>query len=124
MAAHLGVLWSYRIGVIKGGGRVQLGVWELEGPIPSAMEVLDGNAPDAYGAMQTFTKQTKILLLQVWDNPGVFQLSADGSTYEDEVEVDPDKNLGSWYHRYAARGFRVKNKTGAAVARYQVIPFW
>lgn len=120
-----GSFWGYRELLLKiVGGRVTLPLWELEGIVPHAMQVFKGDAPDEYAAIQTFSKKSAILLLQVWQNPGIFQLSYDGVEYQDEVEVDPEKNLGSWFHRYEAKGFRVKNKAAGSVAKYQVIPFW
>jgi len=124
MAHYVGLFYGYRESVISGWiGRIALPLWELDGPVPSQMRVYTGNAPDAYGAMITFPWQSEILLLQVWDKTAIFQVSKDGVTYEEEKEVDPDKYFGSWFHRYAAYGFRVKNKTAGQVARYQVIPF-
>lgn len=102
-------------------GRVMLPLFELDGPVPHQMKVYKGDAPDSYGDMTVFPWQTEIVLLQVWSSKGVFQLSSDGAGYEDEKELDPEKNLGSWFRRYAARGFRVKSKTPGSTARYQVI---
>lgn len=98
-------------------------LWELDGPVPSRMRVYTGNAPDAYGAMTAFDWQTEILLLQAYEKTLIFQLSKDGATYEDEKEIDPEKDFGSWFHRFAAYGFRVKNKTAGQTGRYQVIAY-
>ena len=124
MADYQGMFYGYRQGGIPAVGRVQLGPWELDGKTPYTMQVFSGNAPDAYAAMQTFAiGQTQMLLLQVWDNEGIFQMSRDGDTYEDELEMAPEKNLGSWFHRMAAYGFRIKSKQAGMTARYQVIAF-
>ena len=104
-------------------GRVQLPIWELGGPVPHNMKVYQGEADDDYGEMVSFPWQTIILLVQVWDNNAIFKLSDDGETYQDEREIDPAKNLGSWFRRYAARGIAIKNKETGLTARYQIVPF-
>lgn len=119
-----GSFWGYRAGVFPITGRVCLPVWELDGPVPRALKVFQGDAPDAYGAMQTFPEQSLIILVQVWNNKAVFQLSEDGQTYGEEREIDPDKKLGSWLRRFAARGFRIKNKAAGLTAEYQVVTYW
>jgi len=123
MSSYVGSFYNYRMARYIPVGRVQLDIWELDGKIPHNMKVWRGTAGDAYGAMQSFTFQSVIVLLQSWNNTAVFQLSNDGSTYQDEIEVDINKNLGSWFHRFAGKGFRVKNKQAGAPAYYQVIAF-
>jgi hypothetical protein len=117
---HPGVFYSYRTwrGLY---GRIQLGVYELEGRVPSRMEVYQGAAPDNYAPMQVFPDQSLILLIMADTNSVVVQTSSDGVNWTDEIEVDPQKRYGStFYHRYAARGFRVKNLIPGAVGNYQI----
>lgn len=108
------------------GGRVQLPILELMGKIPTRNTTYDGNALDAYPAITVFPNrnQSEAIWVQTWDEALTFRLSADGVTYQDEVEVDPDENLGSWFRRVAARGFAVKNETAGDVARYQIVAFF
>lgn len=125
MAMFRGMFYGYREYVFAiGGGRVQLPIWELDGRIPTRNTVYAGNAADAYPAITAFGEQSEVILVQTWDNNLMFKLSSDGISYVDEEEVDPDKNLGSWFHRAAARGIAVKNETPGSVARYQVIAFF
>lgn len=124
MAHWSGMFFGYREGLLPGaGGRVQLPLPELPGRIPHAYEVFTGDAGDSYGDVQVFADQSEILLLQIWDQAALFQISRDGVTVQDELELDPDKKLGSWLHRMSARGYRVKNKAAGRTARFQVIPF-
>ena len=123
MADFTGEFFGYREFEPGLTGRIMLALWELPGKVPQAMKVYSGDAPDDYGAMITFPWQSEILLIMVKDNNALFQLSADGSNYEDEGEVDPKINLGSWFHRYAARGLRIKNQSAGLVSKYQVIAF-
>ena len=108
-------------------GRITLDLWELPGKVPHEMKVYPGggwgDAPDAYGDMVTFPWQSIIVLIMAKDNNALFQLSSDGVNYQDEGEIDPKINLGAWFHRYAAYGFRIKNKSAGLVSRYQVMAF-
>lgn len=126
MASYRGMYYGYRGYVLPVGGRVQLPIWELDGRIPTRNVTYDGTATDAFPAITTFARlqQSEVILIQTWDNALVFKLSEDGVGYEDEQEVDPDKNLGSWFHRASARGFAIKNKTAGSNARYQVVVFF
>ena len=105
---------------------MQLPLWELDGRIPTRSLTYSGNAADAFPAMTPFPRleQSEVILVQTWDNPLIFKLSQDGVSYQDEQEVDPDKNLGSWFHRVSMRGFAVKNQTPGDVARYQIVAFF
>jgi hypothetical protein len=121
----LSTLYGYRAfrpvsGVV---GRVTLGLWELEGKIPTTNETFDGNALDNYPLITLFRQVSEILLIQTWDENLSIQLSQDGVAYQDELELDPGLSLGSWLHRYAARGFSVKNTTPGSTARYQIVAF-
>ena len=123
MADFTGEYFGYREfepGLI---GRITLDLWELPGKVPHEMKVYSGDAPDSYGSMITFPWQTIIVLLMVKDNNAEFELSSDGVDYQDEGEIDPKLNLGAWFHRYGAYGFRIKNKSAGLVSRYQVIAF-
>jgi len=126
MAAHVGMFYGYKGFVFPVGGRVQLPFWELDGRIPTRSLTYSGNALDAYPAITTFPRleQSEVIWVQTWDNKLMCKLSEDGVNYEDEFEIDPDKNLGSWFHRASARGFAVENETAGAVARYQIVAFF
>ena len=104
-------------------GRVQLPFWELDGKIPTSNVTYAGNALDNYPAMTVLTQPSELILIQTWDENLAVMLSQDAVTYQDELEIDVDLNLGSWLHRYAARGFSVKNKTPGSTARYQIVVF-
>jgi len=104
-------------------GRVSLGMWELAGRIPTTNTTYDGNALDIYPVITVLRPASELLLIQTWDESLAVMLSQDGVTYQDEIEIDPDKNLGSWFRRYSARGFTVKNKTPGSIARYQIVVF-
>lgn len=104
-------------------GRVQLGLWEIAGKIPTSNETHDGNALDNYPVITLLRQASEILLIQTWDEGLCVKLSQDGLTYQDELEIDPDLDFGSWLHRYSARGFTVKNKTPGSTARYQIVAF-
>jgi len=108
------------------GGRVRLPISEVAGRMPGRNVTYSGNALDAYPAMTQFPnlEQSAAILIQTWGNALTFKLSPDGVNYQDEEEVDPDKNLGSWFHRGSARGITVKNKTAGLVARYQIVVFF
>lgn len=123
--AHIagGSFFGYREAIIPTVGRVQLPIFELLGPVPSKMKVYRDNAPDGYGEMIAFPWQSLLMLVQVWNNKAMFKLSADGDTYQDEKEIDPEKNLGSWFRRYAARGIAIENKEAGSTARYQIVAF-
>ena len=125
MATYRGMFYGYREWR-KVGGRIQLGIWELDGKLPTRNTTYDGNAADAYPAMTVFpnSEQALAIWVQTWNNSLFFKLSNDAVSYQDEVEVDPDKNLGSWFHRSAARGICLKNQTPGAAARYQVVVFF
>ncbi len=107
-------------------GRVALSILELDGEIPTRNITYDGNALDAYPAITQFPnlEQSAIIWVQTWDEALTFKASADGVNYQDEMEIDPDKNLGSWLQRTSARGFAVKNLTPGDTARYQVVVFF
>lgn len=123
---HRGMFYGYREFIFKAGGRVQLAIWELDGNIPTRNTTYDGTTGDAYPAMIQFPnlEQSEAILVQTWDNALTFKLSPDGVNYQDEKEVDPDKDLGSWFHRASARGIALKNKTAGSNARYQVVVFF
>lgn len=127
MATHRGMFFGYRgIVLLLRPGRVQLPVWELDGRIPTRSITYAGNAADAYPAMIQFPRldQSEAIWVQTWDEALMFKLSADGVNYQDEEEVAPDKNLGSWFHRASARGIALKNQTAGSVARYQIVVFF
>lgn len=127
MAAYVGVFYGYRGYVlVGGGGRIQFPLWEMMGKIPTRNSTYQGNAADAYGVMTQFTRleQSEVIWVQTWDESLMFKLSTDGVNYQDEAEVDPDLNLGSWFHRASARGFAIRNKTPGSVARYQLVAFF
>ena len=104
-------------------GRVQLGIWELEGKIPTSNVTYSGNALDNYPLITLFRRPSEILLIQTWDERLTVKLSQDGVAYQDEFEIHPDKNFGSWLRRYSARGFALKNTTPGVTARYQFVAF-
>ena len=101
-------------------GRVRL---DALGRIPVTDATYDGSAGDTYPAMTVLSQKSDLVLIQAWDEVLNVKLSHDGITYADEIEVDPDKSLGSWLKSYSALGFTVKNKTPGQVARYQVVLF-
>ena len=123
MAQYYGLFYGYREWVTGRIGRLMLELWELEGKIPHTLEVFEGDAADAWSAMYPFAGQSVIVLAMAWDAGCMFQLSQDGTSYLDETEVDPDKEMGGFIRRFAARGFRVKNKTAGLTARYQFVAF-
>lgn len=127
MANFRGMFFGYReIVVLLRPGRIQLPIWELDGKIPTRNITYSGNAADAYPAITQFPnlEQSEIIWVQTWDEALMFKLSADGVNYQDEIEVDPDKNLGAWFHRVSARGMALKNKSAGSVARYQIVVFF
>jgi len=126
MANFRGIFYGYREYVFPVSGRVQLPLWELDGRIPTRNSVYSGNAADAYPAMIQFPnlEQSVMIWVQTWDEALMFKLSADGVGYEDEEEVAPDKNLGSWFHRASARGMAIRNESAGSTARYQVVVFF
>lgn len=123
MAHYYGLFYGYREWLGSRIGRLMLELWELDGKIPHTLEVFEGDAGDAWSAMYSFGGQSVIVLVMAWDASALFELSEDGSTYLDETEVDPDKEMGGFVRRFAARGFRVKNKTAGLTARYQFVAF-
>lgn len=128
----LGMFYGYREYVGGWVGRIELPLWELEGRIPSWFEVYKGTAGDAWSAMIPFidsrtgrSAQSIMLLIMAYGNEAEFRLSKDGIGYSDIVEVDPDMTLGgSFFRRYAGKGFSVRNKTPGKVAEYQLVPMW
>ena len=125
MAIAGGAYFGYRglgaAGVLV--GRLQLSLWEMEGKIPTGNVTYDGNALDNYPLITVLRPASELLLIQTWDESLAVMLSQDGVTYQDEFEIHPDKNWGSWFHRYSAKGFTVKNMTPGATARYQIVAF-
>jgi len=123
MAHYYGVFFGYReypkVAVV---GRL-VGVLGTMDRVPHAYDVFRDNAPDAYGAMLPFSDQSIYIIAQVWQQKAVIQLSYDGATYQDELEIDPDKRFGSVIRKFAGRGFRIKNKDAGSTARYQVMAF-
>jgi len=79
-----------------------------------------GDAPDTYGAMQTFDQVASRLDIFIWDNPALFKRSLDGSTYEDAIEVP----VGFYSVDAVTAGFTIQNETEFSVARYQVVGWW
>lgn len=118
-----GTFYGYRELLEKPVGRVQLGIWELDGKIPTTNLTFAGSALDAYPAMQILAIQSEIILIQSWEAVLDVKLSTDGVNYQDQFEVDPDLKLGSWFHRYSALGFTVKNNAAGLTAKYQVVVF-
>jgi len=123
MAHYYGVFYGIRelpkVGLL---GRV-VGYLGMLDRVPFAYDVFRDSAADDYGAMLPFTDQSIYILAQVWQQKALIQLSYDGRTYEDELEIDPEKNFGSMIRKFAGRGFRIKNKGAGATARYQVMAF-
>ncbi len=123
MAHYSGIFYGYReyptVAVV---GRL-VGVLGFLDRVPQAYDVFRDTAPDAYGAMLPFTDQSIYIIGQVWDQKALIQLSYDGATYQDELEIDPEKNFGSIIRKFAGRGFRIKNKDAGSTARYQVMAF-
>ena len=126
MATFRGMFYGYREYVLRVGGRIVLPIWELDGRIPTRSITYAGTAADAYPAITQFPnlEQSEVIWVQTWDNSLNFKLSPDAVNYQDDEEVDPDKNLGSWFHRAAARGMALKNLTPGSNARYQVVVFF
>lgn len=120
---YSGMFYGYREWVFGRIGRIMLEIWELAGKVPHTLEVFSGQAADAYGNMVTFGGQSAIILVLTWDATANFQLSPDGSAYLDEFQVDPDKDMGGFIRRFAARGFRVKNRTPGLISRYELVAF-
>lgn len=124
MASYSGMFFGYREALFSAArGRISLGWLELQGRIPYTLDVFADDAGDSYSAMETFGGQSLILWAQVWDKAAIIQWSYDGTTYQDEKEIDPDKNLGTFLRRMAMRGFRIKNKAAGQISRYQVVAF-
>jgi len=123
MAQYYGVFYGYReypkVAVV---GRL-VGVLGRLDRVPHAYDVFRDSAADAYGAMITFTDQSIYVIAEVWQQKAVIQLSYDGQTYQDELEIDPDKDFGAMIRNFAGRGFRIKNKDAGSIARYQVLAF-
>ncbi|KKN57108.1 hypothetical protein LCGC14_0565800 [marine sediment metagenome] len=127
MANYVGMFHGYREFVFEvSPGRVTLPLWELDGKIPTRNITYSGNAADAYPAITQFPslEQSEAIFVQTWDEALMFKLSPDGVTYQDEIEVDPDKNLGAWFHRVSARGFSIVNASAGSTARYQMVVFF
>lgn len=124
MALYGGVFVGYR-GWRPPLGRIALPLEEWEKRIPSAMQVFKGTAPDAYGAIQTFSNPSWVILAWAYTNSVTFQLTYDGVTWQDEIESDPNAARGgAYYMDYQAVGFRAKNTAPGATGRYQLIPMW
>lgn len=123
MAHYYGVFYGYReypkVAVVVG----RLGILGMLDRVPHAYDVFRDSAADAYGAMLPFTDQSIYIIAQVWGQKALIQFSYDGTTYEEELEIDPEKNLGSMIRKFAGRGFRIKNKDAGSIARYQVMAF-
>jgi hypothetical protein len=87
----------------------------------SVNDVKSGNAPDAYGAALAFDQDCGEVDIFIWDNPALVQRSADGVTFQDEIEI----SAGTMYSFTATtRSIRIKNKTAGAVARYQIVGWY
>lgn len=123
MAQYAGMFYGYREAVLPVVGRVMLPPWEIDGKVPHAMEVFQGDAADAYTTL-TFSEQSETLLIQTWKQKLIFRLSQDGITYQDETTLDPGRDLGSWYHRFSAKSVQIKNEAAGANAEYQVVNSW
>lgn len=123
MAHYHGVFYGYREypKVAAVGGR--LGILGMLDRVPHAYDVFRDSAADDYGAMLAFTDQSIYIIGQVWGQKALIELSYDGETYQEELEIDPEKNFGSIIRKFAGRGFRIKNKDAGAIARYQVMAF-
>lgn len=128
----LGMFYGYREYTAGWVGRIELPLWELDGRLPSWFEVYKGSAGDAWSAMQQFIDsrtgrltQSLMVLIMAYTNEAEIRLSKDGVVYSDIVEVDPNMSLGgSFFRRYAGKGFSVRNKTPGKVADYQVLALW
>lgn len=124
MAHFAGAFVGYR-GWRPPLGRIGLPLEEWEKRIPSSMQVFQASAPDSYAAIQTFTHPCSVILLWAYTNAVTFQFSYDGTTWQDEIDSDPNRRRGgAYYMQYQAVGFRVKNTAPGAVGRYQIIPMW
>jgi len=123
MAHYYGVFYGYReFPIVPVTGRL-VGHLAILERVPSAYDVFRDSAADDYGAMLPFTDQSIYILAQVWQQKALIQLSYDGTTYEEELEIDPEKEFGSIIRKFAGRGFRIKNKDAGAIARYQFLAF-
>ena len=83
-------------------------------------DVKSGNAADAYGTAIAFDEIASVIEIWIWDNSAIFKRTHDGTTWGDEIELDP----GVYRYEIVTHSFNIKNKTAGAVARYQVIGMW
>lgn len=65
---------------------------------------------------------TRIIEVSCWDQPAMFLMSYDGTTWGPEIELDPDDPPIQIPH--AARAIQIRNKTAGSNSRYQLIGFW
>lgn len=65
---------------------------------------------------------TRIIEVSTWDQPAMFSMSYDGTTFGKEIEIDQDDPPIQIPH--AARTVRIRNKIAGNVSRYQIIGFW
>jgi len=80
-----------------------------------------GTAADTYGTDITFTNTCSRVDVWVWDNPAIIKRSADGITYDDEIEI----SANSFYSfDCSTKMMNIKNKTAGSNARYQFVGWW
>jgi hypothetical protein len=80
-----------------------------------------GTATDAWSSAITFDEIVSTIDIFTWDNPLNFQRSADGVTFEDEIEI-PANSVYSF--DCATHSFKVQNKNAGFASRYQIIGWY
>ena len=80
-----------------------------------------GNAPDAYGAAIVFDSVCSRVDIFISTNSAIIKRSADGSTYDDEIEI----TSGTFYSfDCVTHSINIKNKTAGQVAVYKIIGWY
>ena len=90
----------------------------MAGRAASKADVKSGTAADAWSAAIEFDFPTLWISMECWTESLDIALSYDGSTFQDTIEIDPDRPL---LLPFQAVSFRVKNAEAGKNSRYQVI---
>ena len=80
-----------------------------------------GSAPDAYGTPLTFDEIISRVDLYIWDNSAIIKKSLEGVLYDDEIEIPPNVFFSFDCNVHS---INIKNKTAAAIARYQIVGWY
>jgi len=84
-------------------------------------EVLSGNASDTITEISFTGGPAKRVDITIWDNPAVVELSQDGTTYGNDIELPANTFMSI---EVVCQSLQIKNKTSGETARYQVMGWW